>query len=286
LTTFDSYAVVDWSSGNDTGPRPRKDAIWLGLNRDGQDEDPLYLRNRVEAEAAITTLIDEHLRAGKRLFIGFDFPFAFPRGFAEALTGADDPVALWEWLDARLEDHPKANNRFDLAGEINARFPGIGPFWFNGLRNRDIPNLPRKDTRGGHGMPEKRAVEACAKGSFACWQLGGAGAVGGQVLTGLPLLHRLRTRFAPYVAAWPFEPLETPIALVEIWPGLINLVVKRVEATDGIRDAHQVRLLARAVARLPARERAAMLAEGDQKEGWIMGVGHEHELQNAVGAIE
>jgi hypothetical protein len=29
-----------------------------------------------------------------------------------------------------------------------------------------------------------------------------------------------------------------------------------------------------------------MLAEGDQQEGWIMGVGHEHELQNAVGAIE
>ena len=282
MSAFDSYAVVDWSSGNDTGPRPRKDAIWLGMNRNDQDEDPLYLRNRIEAEAAITTLIEDHLAHGKRLFLGFDFPFAFPRGFAEVLTGTRDPFVVWSWLDTRLDDHPKANNRFDLAGQINARFPGVGPFWFNGLRNREIENLPRRDTREGHGMPERRAVEDVAKGSFACWQMGGAGAVGGQVLTGLPLLHRLRRRFAPHAAAWPFEPLDAPIALVEIWPGLINPTVKRAEAKGGLRDAHQVRLLARAVARLPARERAAMLAEGDRQEGWIMGVGFEHELQNAA----
>lgn len=281
MSAFDSYAVVDWSSGNDTGPRPRTDAIWLGLNRDGQDEPPRYLRNRIEAEAAISALIEAHLTAGKRLFIGFDFPFAFPRGFAEALTGTPDPFAVWHWLDARLEDRPRANNRFDLAGQINAVFPGIGPFWFNGLR-RDIPHLPRKDTRDGHGMAERRAVEYRAKGSFACWQMGGAGAVGGQVLTGLPFLNRLRARFAPHVAAWPFEALKTPVALVEIWPGLINPVVRRAETQGGIRDAHQVHLLARAIGRLPAPERAAMLAEGDRQEGWIMGVGFEHALQTAA----
>ena len=35
MKTFDTVAIVDWSGGNDTGTRPRKDAIWLGITRDG-----------------------------------------------------------------------------------------------------------------------------------------------------------------------------------------------------------------------------------------------------------
>ncbi|MEQ9257912.1 MAG: molybdopterin-binding protein [Roseovarius sp.] len=282
MTRFDTVAVVDWSGGNDTGKRPRKDAIWLCVTRGKAEEAPQYIRNRMEAEARLCALIEGTLAAGQRLFLGFDFPFGFPSGFAETLTGRRDPFAIWEWLEAHVEDHPKANNRFDIAAEINTRFPGIGPFWFNGLK-REIENLPRKDTRQGHGMAERRRAELLAPGAFSCWQMGGAGAVGGQVLTGLPVLQRLRKRFAGQVAVWPFEPLEAPVLLVEIWPGLINGAVKRAEAEGGIRDAHQVRLLARAVARLPQDRRDAMLAEGDAEEGWIMGLGHEEELKRAAG---
>ncbi|MEO0370891.1 MAG: gephyrin-like molybdotransferase Glp [Pseudomonadota bacterium] len=281
MTKFDTVAIVDWSAGNDTGSRPRKDAIWMGIARDGQTEEPVYLRNRPVAEHAIADLIDAELAAGRRLFLGFDFPFGYPRGFGEALTGSEDPFALWAWLEARLEDSPKANNRFDLAGQINRQFPGIGPFWFNGL-GRDIDGLPRKDTRDGHGMPELRRVEAQSKGTFSCWQLGGAGAVGGQVLTGLPVLERLRRRFSGQVAVWPFEPLDRPVAFVEIWPGLINAAVKDAEAQGGIRDAHQVRLLSRAVSRLPQARLRAMLDVDAPKEGWIMGQGFETELTQAA----
>ena len=42
MTQFDTIAVVDWSGGNDTGPKPRKDAIWLGVVRNGEAEEPLY----------------------------------------------------------------------------------------------------------------------------------------------------------------------------------------------------------------------------------------------------
>ena len=283
MTRFDSFAMVDWSGGNDTGPRPRKDAIWMGVVRDGREEPPVYLRNRAVAEETITSLIHEELDAGRRLCIGFDFPFGYPTGFAKALTGSADPFTLWEWLDARVEDSPKANNRFDLAAEINRRFPGTGPFWFNGL-TRDIADLPRKDTRQGHGMADRRRVEELTKGAFTCWQLGGAGAVGGQVLTGLPVLTRLRRRFAGQVAVWPFEPLDTPIAFVEIWPGLINSAVKRAEAQGGIRDAHQVALLARALSRLPERDLDAMLCVDAPEEGWIMGLGHEDKLTAAADA--
>lgn len=277
MIPFDSFAVLDWSGGNDTGPRPRRDAIWLGVVRGGLEEAPRYLRNRVEAEAALGALIDAERAAGRRLLIGVDFPFGFPAGFAAALTGRADPLAVWDWLEAEIEDSPRANNRFDVAGRINARLPGIGPFWFNAL-GREIDHLPRRDTRTGHGLPERRAAEAACRGAFPCWQMGGAGSVGGQVFMGLPVLNRLRRRCAEGVAVWPFEPLDRPVALVEVWPGLINPVIKRAEAAGGIRDAHQVRLLARALAGLPAARLGAMLAVEAPEEGWILGLGHEEEL--------
>lgn len=282
MSHFDTVAMIDWSGGNDTGPRPCKDAIWMGVTRDGVDEAPIYIRNRMEAERILGDLIESEVGAGRRLFVGFDFPFGYPKGFAEGLTGRANPFAVWDWLEERVEDGPRANNRFDLAAEINARFPGTGPFWFNGLK-RDIPGLPRKDSREGHGLPERREAEQRTPGAFTCWQLGGAGAVGGQVLTGLPVLNRLRRRFSGQVAVWPFERLDRPVAFVEIWPGLINGVVKRAEASGGIRDAHQVRLLARAVAGLHPDDRDAMLNVDAPEEGWIMGLDHEDKLERAAG---
>lgn len=283
MIPFDSFAMLDWSSGNDTGPRPRRDAIWLGCVRGGVEDAPRYLRNRVEAEAALVALIEAERAAGRRLLIGCDFPFGFPAGFARRLTGREDPLAVWDWLEARIEDGPRANNRFDLAGGINALFPGVGPFWFNGLK-REIAGLPRRDTRTGHGMADRRRADRDAPGSFSAWQMGGAGAVGGQVLIGLPVLNRLRRRFGGVVAVWPFEALDRPVALVEAWPGLINRAVKRAEAAGGIRDAHQVRLMARGMARLPSARLAAMLsveAAEAPEEGWIFGLGHEEELMRA-----
>ena len=284
MTPFDTIAIVDWSSGKDTGPKPRKDAIWIGLTRNGQDAEPEYIRNRADAEVRLTALIEEERAAGRRLMIGFDFPFGFPRGFAEALTGNGEPFAVWDWLESRITDGPNDNNRFEVAAKINRAFPGSGPFWFNGLK-QDIPDLPRRDTREGHGMPERRLCDKRAKGAFTCWQMGGAGAVGGQVLTGLPVLNRLRRRFADQVAIWPFQPLQAPVVFTEIWPGLINPLVKDAEAQGGIRDAHQVRLLARAVANLSVGELGEMLDVNAPQEGWIMGLGHEDRLMNAANIL-
>jgi molybdopterin molybdotransferase len=80
------------------------------------------------------------------------------------------------------------------------------------------------------------------------------------------------------VSVWPFEVLDKPVALVEVWPGLINPAVKRAEAQGGIRDAHQVRLMARALARVPPERLTEMLAVDAPEEGWILGLGHEAEL--------
>jgi len=269
VTGFDSFAMVDWSSGNDTGPRPRKDAIWACVVRKGQAEEPIYIRNRDLAEQWLYDLIATEISAGRRLCLGFDFPFGYPKGFAAALTGSDDPLRVWDWLEQRIEDTPNANNRFDLAGEINRRFGGKGPFWFNGLQRR-IDGLPKDKSDYHNPFPERRVVELAseAKGTFTCWQMGGAGAVGGQVMTGLSVLARLRRAFAGKVAVWPFEALDTPVAFVEIWPSLTLGA-----APEGrIKDAWQVEQVALSLAGMPVEDLAQQLNVTAAEEGWILGV--------------
>jgi molybdopterin molybdotransferase len=280
-TPFDSFLMVDWSGGNDTGSTPRKDAIWACLATNGQARTPVYLRNRQLAEVWITDRIAAELVAGRRLCVGFDFPFATPSGFARALTGQDDPLALWDWLAARVQDAPPANNRFDLAGEINRMFPGIGPFWGNGL-GRDIADLPRKgNTRTFRWPAPRRRVESRATGAFECWQLSGAGAVGSQMFMGLPVLSRLRQRFAGQVAVWPWEP-PAAVTLLEVWPSLLRAAVRAAEKPGDIRDAIQVRVLAGATARLSGDALRRMLDVGSDAEGWILGVDHEADLRESA----
>ncbi|NRB33140.1 MAG: molybdopterin molybdenumtransferase MoeA [Rhodobacteraceae bacterium] len=259
--------MVDWSGGNDTGPRPRKDAIWACIARGGDVQEPVYLRNRAMAREWLHELIEKELAQGRRLALGFDFPFGYPKGVARALTGSDDPLALWAWVAGRITDAPKQNNRFDLAGEINSRFDGSGPFWANGL-TRDIAHLPRTKAGYANPFPEQRVVETHAPGSFTVWQLAGAGAVGSQVLMGLPVLQALRQSFPGQIAVWPFEPLTQPVAFLEIWPTL-----HAGQAPDGmIKDAWQVQEVARQLANMPADQMRHLLDVDAPEEGWIFSV--------------
>lgn len=272
--------MVDWSSGNDRGPSPKKDAIWIGAVLGGQEQEPVYLRNRQVAELFIEGLIESEQAKGRKLLIGYDFPFGYPRGFAAKVTGSSDPLTLWDWYADHLKDSPQSNNRFDLAGRLNGLFPGIGPFWFNGVK-RDIPGLPHKGTdRRQHGMPERRVAETYAKGAFSLWQMGGAGAVGGQAMTGMASLARLRNKYPELIRVWPFEPLDSSVAFVEIWPSLISDRVT--EEADRIKDRAQVRCLARAISRLAPEVLEEMLSVEAAEEGWILGLGYEEKLRESL----
>ena len=268
---FGTHIVVDWSGGNDRGLKPKKDAIWVGEH----GLRPIYMRNRKLTEDWLQHRIETALTSDERLMIGFDFPFGYPAGFAAALTGKGDPFALWNWFEDRVEDAANSNNRFDLAGQINAKFPGIGPFWGNGLK-REIPDLPRKGlARTTNPFPERRKIEQLVTGSFTVWQLSGAGAVGSQVIMGLPVLERLRRRFAPYVSVWPFEPLTTQVAFVEIWPSLWASDVSEALNSGGIKDAHQVRVTAEVLAELQETGALSDFVDAgysEPEEGWILGV--------------
>ena len=272
MSGFDTIVMVDWSGGNDRGASPKKDAIWAGINRAGAADEPVYLRNRQVAEDWLRALLDQEKAAGRRILIGFDFPFGYPRGFAEALTGSSDSLTLWQWFEDNVEDSPKANNRFALAGRINLRLGDAkGPFWFS-PGGQEVEGLPPNKQAYTNPFSDQRQSETQAKGTFTCWQMGGAGAVGGQVFTGLPVLNRLRRDYD--VAVWPFESLNRDVAFVEIWP---SLTVG--PAPDGmIKDAWQVSEVARQIAALPPERLTKMLNVDAPEEGWIFGLGFEEEL--------
>lgn len=274
---FDNILVVDWSGGNDRGPKPKKDAIWAALIEQGTARPSQYFRNRAEVEAYLLALFTEKRDAGQTLLAGFDFPFGYAGGFAEKITGSSDPLRLWDYYAENLLDTPKKNNRFALANSLNQHFPGTGPFWFNASR-KDLPDLPHKGRdRHGHGLPEKRLCESLAKGAFSCWQLGGAGAVGSQAITGMASLSRLRARLPGQISVWPFEPLTTPIALVEVWPSLHAAQIRAAMQEGDIKDEVQVRITA---ANIAAAQTAGTLCaalatvpkSARQSEGWILGL--------------
>ncbi|MES2144289.1 MAG: molybdopterin-guanine dinucleotide biosynthesis protein B, partial [Pseudomonadota bacterium] len=274
---FDTVAIVDWSARSAPSPaRPSRDAIWIGVCRN-DEVVAAYHRTRAQAEQALVDLIAAERAAGRRLLIGFDFPFGYPRGFAARLTGTPHAPAIWAWFAARITDGPdNSNNRFRVAADMNLGLGGPGPFWgrpdsaaLDGLSAR------RTADYAALGLAERREVETLVRGASPVWKLYTTGSVGSQTLIGLPMIHRFAQR--PDVAVWPFEPVTAaPVVIAEVYPSLIAPAVRA--SGDAIPDRAQVTLLARALWRLARTGRmASMMQVPDvaREEGWILGAGHQ-----------
>lgn len=188
---YTRVAILDWSASGK--PTRGKDSIWLAL--DGAA--PENLATRQQAEARLITLVETALAAGERLLLGVDFALGYPDGFAADIAGG--PLELWDWIAARHRDSARNESNFrEVAASLNARHPGEGPFWGDGRKVR-TDGLPRLKPALPDGLARLRATEHRVTGPDSApksvWQLAGAGAVGAQTLTGLPVLARLRQRF-------------------------------------------------------------------------------------------
>ena len=304
---FHTHIVVDWSARSKPSPkRKSRDAIWWAVARVGggiEVDEPAYVRTRREALDRLARLLAGELDAGRRVLVGFDFPFGYPAGVAERLTGKASAKALWDWLAARIEDAPdNANNRYDVAAAINDAYPGLGPFWGRPA-NWNYSSIPTKKSqrtcREPH-PPERRLCDIRATGAKTVWQLAYSGSVGSQMLLGLPALRRLVAdpRIAGRAAIWPFETgLQTPdtkAVIAEVYPSLLRAEVRARRRKDEILDSAQVRVNAEAFARLDALGGLAPLfacAPGltaeerrliETEEAWILGLGHEDALKGAL----
>lgn len=238
---FDRYVVVDWSANG--RPKRGRDSIWIAF---GGRSGAIELANpptRREAESIIGDLISEPRR--RRTLLAVDASLGFPVGSADrfALDGETPRHAIWSHLERRLVDDARnRNDRFEVAAELNRR-RAPGPFWGCPPR-RVIDGLgARKPTE--RVLPEFRTVEAVLRSEglrpASVWQLLGAGSVGSQTLTILPVLDRLVRRGG--VEVWPFttgltlpivDPGETVVA--EIWPTAFPVDLR----AHPVRDAAQV----------------------------------------------
>ena len=301
---FHTHIVVDWSARSRPSPaRETKDAIWWAVARIARRgvrvREPEYARTRHQALDRLADLIGGELKAGRRVLVGFDFPFGYPAGVARHQTGEASALALWDWLAERIEDAPdNGNNRYEVAAAINAAYPGIGPFWGR-PGTWDYPAIPvrasARTQREAH-PDERRICDVRATGAKTVWQLAYAGSVGSQMLLGLPALMRLvrDPRIAGRTAIWPFQTglrtPEAPAVIAEVYPSLLRNEVRARRRDGEILDSAQVRVSAEAFAQLDADGGLAPLFAGapdltqaerrtvESEEAWILGLGHEEAL--------
>lgn len=285
MPLFDRYVMVDWSASS--VPKTGRDSIWIGIS-DGSETTVENIPTRAQAIDRLIAIARGAIADGHKVLMGFDFPFGYPAGTAEILTGEANALALWDWLSDRIEDGPdNANNRFEVARDINAMFAGKGPFWGR-PETVDVTEVPTKaKSRFGFGHPpDRRLAERSAKGAKTVWQLAYAGAVGSQVLMGLPALNCLRKTpdLTAHMRVWPFETglskPEATVVLAEIYPSLIPP-----DANEAIKDAGQVRAVAEWLSGLDRDGVLPSLFEGpraaspedrvriEREEAWILGLG-------------
>ncbi|QPM91031.1 hypothetical protein PSAL_022740 [Pseudooceanicola algae] len=300
---FDTHVAVDWSARSAPSPaKPSKDAIWFAVVRDGAAETPEYHRTRADAIKALKALLLRERAAGRRVLVGFDFPFGYPSGVAERICGTPSGLALIRWFAEAVEDGAdNSSNRYEVASRINALYDGVGPCWGRSSE-WDFPQIPvtAKARHGTDHPPERRIADSQAKGAKTVWQLAYAGSVGSQVILGLPALHALRNdpALAGDLAIWPFDTGlargDAPVVLAEIYPSLLQRQAQAAQAEDEVLDSAQVRVSAAAFAALDAAGSLAPLFAGSpelgpeeqdrvaREEAWILGLGHEAALLAAV----
>ena len=165
---------------------------------------------------------------------------------------------------------------------------------------------------GEFGFARQRITDEEARAT-PVWKLSQSDSVGSQVLVGLPWLRRLRRLLRDEgkgrCVVWPFDTgfslgeRRTPeIVIVEIYPSLIKDTIDHYKARNEVKDRAQVRLNALAFSLLGEKGALEEMFRGPdatrrwqgptkkereregvwKEEGWILGVGFESELGDAL----
>src|SRR6516165_12754432 len=285
---FDALVMVDGSAAN--VPRTGRDSIWICWH-DRAGERLVNPATRHQAKTLLADWLVEPMARGERVLIGFDFPFGYPTGFAARLGLPGPPWrAVWEEI-ARLvsDDERNSNNRLDVAAVINVRISGAKfPFW--GCPAQPVRNCLGSKHHRSHeqnGLAERRLIDEYMRGAQPCWKLLGAGSVGGQVLTGIPVVRALLDdpRWRGRARIWPCEtglrpPEDGTIVMADVYPSLWAVS----PAAGEPKDAAQVRAVARFFAERDRVGDLSALFAGDPglnseqrrrvetEEAWTLGV--------------
>jgi hypothetical protein len=196
---------------------------------------------------------------------------------------------VMDFVAKEMKDKPdNANNRFQVGAKMNRLMTGEAfPFWGAPARDEQTMLSAKRVREHREGdLPEFRLAEEAVKGPSSIWKLYYQGSVGGQALTGLPVVKRLRDARAAKL--WPFETGWKPLTpddvagldavFAEIYPSLFATPAKGPE----VKDAAQVRGACERFNALdekyqlgavfgPAKDDARREVV-EREEGWILGV--------------
>ena len=294
---FNAYLIVHWNAA--AKATTGADSIQIGvMKRDVRFRLTFETHSpatRAEAEALITSLLEDRAKRRERVLIGLDFPLGLPRGLTAGLKLAGDAPwrAVWDQLARMVKDKAdNTNNRFGVGSEINRRLTD-GPFPFWGCPPRDTLTTlqPKRGREHGPGdVPEFRHVETAIKGVQPVWKLYYNGAVGPQAILGIPMVRRLKLAFGEAMKVWPFETgwktlgendlAGVDVLAVEVSPSIVTAQ----PAAGETKEAALVRTLAEHFAKqdetgklaalfAPAKTIAEDVAATVQaEEGWMLGV--------------
>lgn len=318
---FDRIIVVDWSAH--TGPKRGADSIWLcsldAATLDTPDTPDIpdieVLENiptRLEARSRLRELMaPRHADGASRTLLSIDVALGYPAGTAHGaglVAGHDDRPweSMWRHLATTYQEGERNrpsrdHDRWSVASDLNRRLVASGHglrFWGCPPRraNEHLTTTKPPDARTAADRECEARLRTAGLRPFPVWQLLGAGSVGSQTLTAIPMLEALRHEpdLAGRVVVWPFETgidqakvsstlADASVVIAEIWPG--TLTSATVDAcipvhSPDVKDARQVTALARHLRTLDrnAQLLAHFCPELDEatatrvvdEEGWIL----------------
>ncbi len=287
---FDAVVAVDWSATAGR-TRPADNTLHLAVAEDGGVGAARHFPTRHALVAHLIEDLGARAARGERVLAVFDVAFGWPAGAARHVTGSDDPLALWDWMARNLADGEDGrNDRFEVAARLNAMLPGEGPLWGRPAApaTPDLaPTKPKAPAFAEWRITEgaMRALGGLAGRPKSVWQIAYAGSVGGQTLTAMAALSRVRAALGAACAVWPFEAPDAPVVLAECYLAHADGAEGLWRAPGEPKDAGQVRAMAAGVLgalrggadllRMPSAVEAA-------EEGWVLGIGFEREIDAAA----
>jgi hypothetical protein len=285
VPAFDTFIAIDWS-----GAAKNYDGIAVAACREGQSSPKLIVPKHASrwTRSTIADWLCRELSRRRRLLIGMDFAFAFPfedhgylGGEAQHLESVFD---LWRLIN-------KASPDLDFGCESLIGHPRYARlFWKSGPRPEDWIESKRRT--------ERACAEQTKTRPETVYKLVGSKQVGKASITGIRVLHHIRSINRDRVAFWPFEKTRESV-IVEIYPTLFrkwstgslaklrsihdlnraltffdcDSVRYRKTMSDHEGDALISAAALRAIAREPAAwSHREIKSPRVQREGWIFGV--------------
>jgi hypothetical protein len=212
IPQFETFVAMDWS-----GATGRYNGIAVAMCKTGRSAPRLVEPRgaRFWTREAIAAWLEDQLDRGGRYLIGLDFAFGFPfetnLGYLGGRApGVDRIFTLWSLIESQSCDDPD----FGCARFIaNPAYEDL--FWKSG-------------TRPANWIERKRRTEyACAEKTGTrpdtLYKLLHSKQVGKASITGMRMLHQIRSRKGDRVAIWPFEAVHRS-AIVEIYPTMFRKI--------------------------------------------------------------